>query len=120
MGLSYTIDVGRRLVLTRGWGVISTGDLQEITRRILGDPRFESDFRALANLSEVTEITVDSPAMAEAAALPRFNADARRAMVATSPAVHTVASRFAGYAARNGQQVRVFRDLSLAEAWLKL
>jgi hypothetical protein len=120
MGMSYAIDATRRLVHTRGWGVISSGELQDITARILADPRFDPEFRALADLREVTDITVDSMAMAEAAALPRFNPRVRRAMVATNDVVYDMACRFVAFAERSGQQVRVFRDFSLAEAWLEL
>jgi hypothetical protein len=120
MSMSYTIDTARRVVRTRGRGVLSTGDLHDLVNHIRVDPGFDPNFRSLADLSEVTEITVDSMARAEAAAMPLFNPGTRRAIVAPSDLTYASAQTFATYAERAGQEVRVFRDLAEAEAWLEL
>jgi hypothetical protein len=120
MGMSYRIDQGRRVVLTRGWGVVSTHDVQDTSSRILTDPAFDAGYRSLTDLTDVTAITVDSMALAETASAPVFTNSARRAFVARSDVAFGMARMFASYAERSGQEVRVFRELHLAEAWLEL
>jgi TnpA family transposase len=118
--MTYRIDRERRLVLTMGWGVISTGDVQEVSERILGDPAFEAEYRSLVDLSAVTDITVDSGALMGSAARPRFRNDSRRAFVAPSDVAYGMARMFATLAEQSGQEVRVFRERHLAEEWLGL
>lgn len=118
MGMNYRIDEGRRIVLTRGWGVISTRDLMDLTSRILLDPRFDPTYRSLADLTEVTDVLVNTMSMAETATAPLFVAGTRRAIVAPSDMVHGMASTFASISARAGHEVRVFRGMPDAEAWL--
>jgi hypothetical protein len=120
MGMSYKIDQERHLVLTRAWGVLTVRQLVDVTSRILLDPRFDPSYRSLGDLREVTEIAVDMLETAQTAATPLFIAGTRRAIVATSDAVFGVARMFATFAERSGQEVRVFRDIRLAEEWLEL
>ena len=118
MGMNYRIDDARRIVMTRGWGVVSTRDLQDLTSRILLDPRFDPSYRSLADLSEVTEVLVNTMSMAETATTPLFVSGTRRAIVAASDLVFGVASTFAAMSIRAGHEVRVFRRMADAEAWL--
>jgi hypothetical protein len=116
--MNYRIDPERRLVLTRGWGELSTRELADVMRRIRLDPRFDPTYRSLGDLREVTTITVDTMATAQTAASPLFADGTRRAIVATSEVAFGMARMFASFSERSGQEVRVFRDISLAEAWL--
>jgi hypothetical protein len=120
MSMSYRIDPQRRLVLTRGWGVLSAQELLDITSQILVDPRFDPTYRSLGDLREVTQIDMDTLATAHTAATPLFLPGTRRAIVATSDAVFGMARMFASFAERAGQEVRVFRELHHAEAWLEV
>jgi hypothetical protein len=119
MGMNYRIDDARRIVMTRGWGVVSTRDLQDLTSRILLDPRFDPTYRSLADLSEVTEVLVNTMSMAETATAPLFVSGTRRAIVAASDLVFGMASTFAAISLRTGHEVRVFRRMPDAEAWLE-
>jgi len=116
--MNYRIDPERRLVVTRAWGVLSTRELADVMTRLLLDPRFDPAYRSLGDLREVTSITVDNLAAAQAAATPLFAEGARRAIVATSDAAFGMARMFASFSERTGHEVRVFRDIQLAEAWL--
>jgi hypothetical protein len=120
MGMSYKIDQERRVVLTRGWGVLSTQNLQDVMSHILLDPRFDPRYRSLADLTEVTSVTVDVMEVAHTASTPLYVAGTRRAIVASSDAVFGMARMFASFAERAGQEVNVFRDMQAAEAWLEL
>ena len=118
MGMNYRIDDVRRIVMTRGWGTVSTRDLQDLTSRILVDPRFDPTYRSLADLSEVTEVLVNTLSMAETATAPLFVFGTRRAIVAAADHVHEMASSFAAISMRAGHEVRIFRRMPDAEAWL--
>ena len=120
MGMNYKIDPARHLVLTRGWGILSSHELFDFTSRILVDPRFDPTYRSLGDLREVTEVTVDTLDAAYTAATPLFVAGTRRAIVATSDSVYGMARMFATFAERSGQEVRIFREMRLAEEWLEL
>ena len=120
MSMSYKIDRERRVVLTRAWGVLSTQELIDVTSRILLDPRFDPTYRSLGDLREVSDITVDTFDTAHMAATPLFAPGTRRAIVATSDVAYGMARMFAAYAERNGQEVRIFRDMPAAEGWLEL
>jgi hypothetical protein len=120
MGMSYRIDPARRVVLTRGWGVLTTRELIDVTTQILLDPRFDPTFRSLGDLREVTDVSVDMAASAHTAATPLFTAGTRRAIVASSDLAYGVARQFAIFAQRSGQDVRIFREMRQAEEWLEL
>ena len=116
--MSYKIDSARRLVLTRAWGELSSRELFDVMSQILLDPRFDPTYRSLGDLRDVTSITVDAMETAQTAASPLFAKGARRAIVATSDVAFGMARMFATFSERAGHEVRVFRDMALAEAWL--
>ena len=116
--MNYRIDQERGIVFTRGWGELSTRQLFDVMSQILLDPRFDPGYRSLGDLRDVTSITVDTFATAQAAASPLFADGTRRAIVASSDVAFGMARMFASFSERSGQEVRVFRDMQLAEAWL--
>jgi uncharacterized protein YbaA (DUF1428 family) len=120
MGMSYKIDQERRLVVTRGWGELSSRELFDVMSQIMSDPRFDPTYRSLGDLRDVTSVTVDPMATAQTAASPLFADGVRRAIVATSDVAYGMARMFAAYSERAGQEVRIFREMALAEAWLEL
>lgn len=59
MPASFTIDVVRRIVLSRGQGVLVDDDLRETQKGVRDAPGFDADFRQLHDFSEVTDVEVD-------------------------------------------------------------
>ena len=118
MGMSYTIDRGRRLVKSRMWGAVSTADIIDLFSRIVVDPRFEPDFLALADLREVTVLTGDSLSFGSIASSQVYLPGTRRAWVATKDDVAEMLRLVATYSRRFGQRVEVFTDLDEAERWV--
>jgi hypothetical protein len=118
--MRYLLDPERRLVRVRGWGVISTADLQDFTSRLMADPRFDGDYRSLTDLSEATGVSVDDTEFKATAWIPLYDAGARRAIVAPSDLMYGIGRTYAAHAERVGETVRVFRALEEAEAWLEL
>ena len=120
MGMTYRIDPERRLVLTRAWGVLTSRELADVMSRIVLDPRFDSTYRSLGDLRDVTDITIDPMDAAQAAAAPIFADGVRRAIVAPSAIAFGMARMFATFAERSGQDVQIFREMRSAEEWLEL
>ena len=120
MAMSYTIDRVRRVVLTRAWDVLTFKELRDVMTRIAADPAFDADFASLADLSGITSIDIDPSGVASIALAPVFAPATRRAIVAPTDLAFGMARMFATYAGQASQDVRVFRDMALAEAWLGL
>jgi hypothetical protein len=118
MGMSYGIDRERRLVRSRMWGAVSTADFMDLTSRIVVDPRFEPDFRALGDLREVTVLAGDALTFGSLASSQVYVPGTRRATVASQDEVVEMLQLFAGYSARFGQVLRVFTDMEEAEHWV--
>lgn len=119
MGQSYAIDRAHHLVRLRLFGKVSLTDLQDLQRRVATDPAFLPDLHTLTDLSEVTELDVESFALAAAASAPLFITGARRGIIAPTDLLFGMARMYASFAERSGQQIRVFRDRDEAEAWFR-
>ena len=61
MPATYWIDVGRRLVLSRGWGVFTEQDLLGHFTTLGADPNFQSTFSQLADLRRVERAELSKP-----------------------------------------------------------
>ena len=75
---SYEIDAQRGLVVCRAWGDLSSEDLHNHYRRLVADPAFSPHYEQLADLTEVTQFTVDSETIESEA---RARASSRRGHV---------------------------------------
>jgi hypothetical protein len=120
MGMSYTIDRVRGVVFTRAWDVLTFKELRDLMTTIAADPELDASFSSLADLSRVTSIDIDPAGVASIALAPVFGATNRRAIVAPTDLAFGMARMFATYADQASQDVRVFREMALAEAWLGL
>lgn len=117
--MTYALDHANRMVRSRGWGILSTPDIEEFYSRLVADPTFDPSYRSLGDLLDVTEIAVDSNDLAASASLPVFEAGTRRALVASRDAVYGMLRAYASFNERMGQTMRIFRSLEAAEAWLE-
>lgn len=114
----YTIDIARRLVISRGWGAVSGDDLLWHARAVRADPRFEPGFSQLADLSGVTDLGARPAAMRLLAIENPFGAGSRRAFVASSDVAFGMARMYELMTDQSPDESRVFRDLSVAIDWL--
>lgn len=87
MGMRYSLDHENRMVRVRAWGVVTTQDAQDYMSRLMADSGFQSDYRCLHDMREVTSVTVEPSGLVEAARTPVFHPGARRAVVAPVDAV---------------------------------
>ena len=118
MPASYKIDTDQRLVRMRASGMLTSGELRDYYYRLTADARFDSSFRSLALMGDVTEFEVEAREIAELAALPVFDRGTRRAIAALSDLAYGLARMFSLYAENVGQNIRVFRTEIEAMVWL--
>jgi hypothetical protein len=118
MPATYWIDVARRLVLSRGWGVFTEQDLLGHFTTLSMDPAFRPTFSQLADLRHVEVAAVSKPFIRRHALEHLFSSSARRAIVVSSADHYELARIYAEFAQYASQNVHVFRDIHDAEEWL--
>jgi hypothetical protein len=120
MPAEYSIEPGRRLVRSRGWGTLSLADVVAHYHAIAADPAFDPMFDQLADLRDVDEFSISSTQIREDALDAIFAPSARRAFVASSDVAFGLARMYGLQAEGAQQNVQVFRALAEAERWLGL
>jgi len=120
MPATYRIDVERRLVLTRVWGVFTTQDLFDHYNSLAADPAFDPTFSQLADLRDVEREELGRPLIRRHALERLFSPRAQRALVVSSADHYELARIYASFAQFASQNVHVFRDMHDAEEWLGL
>lgn len=118
MPISYVIDVAHRTVTARASGSLSPEDLNEGRAALLGEPSFDPTFAHLFDLRDVTQIDLSVAALERLAASSLFGPGVRRAFVCSADDHYNTARMFAALSATHGQNVRVFRDYTMAAAWV--
>jgi hypothetical protein len=116
--ITVTVDVSRRLVLTRGSGVVTTEDVVSARGQALGNPAFDPTYNELFDIRDVTAVQMSGAEMARIAATSVLSRRVRRAFVATTHVQYNMARMFSSLSEPHEQNVHVFRDLAVAEAWL--
>ena len=120
MPYEYTIDVERRLIITRWWGDLIDQDMFDHRRELGSDPRFNPEFSVLLDMSEATSDTgLTVEALKEIAQRP-FYGRIRRAVIAPRKTLAGFARLFDNYREMAGgkEQSHVFADRQSAMRWL--
>jgi hypothetical protein len=118
MPASYRIDVARRLVLSRAWGVFTVQDLFEHYTTLAADPAFDPGFSQLVDLRDVEEVGMTRSDIRRHALERLFGSSSRRALVVSSDAHYELARVYGAFAEYASQKVHVFRDMHDAAHWL--
>jgi hypothetical protein len=118
MPTAFEIDVTRRLVVCRCWGVLTSEEIVTHYRALRADPAFDPTFAQLGDLSDVSAFDVDTRALGSEALLETFHSSARRALVAPSDIAFGLARLYGSYAQAASQNLEVFRAKRDAELWL--
>ena len=118
MPTAFEIDVARRLVVCRCWGVLTSEELVAHYRALSSDPAFDPTFSQLADLREVTAYDVDTHALASQTLVATFAPSARRALVASSDVGFGLSRMYGSYAQSAAHNLEVFRAIDEAERWL--
>jgi len=118
VSLSVTVDVARGLIVTCASGVLTFEDVVSARAQAQANPNFDARYNDLFDLREVTEIRITGAEMARIAATSVLAPGVCRAFVVTTQVQYGMARMFSGLAEPHDQNVFVFRDLAVAEAWL--
>lgn len=124
MPLSYRYDAGLDTVFVSITGKIADGELMEAGRRLAADPSVPPGRRELVDVTGFESHDVSAAAMREiAAAFGSYDQTPERvrvAFVAPSDWAFGLARMYQAYRDDSPVQLRVFRDLKSARAWLGL
>jgi hypothetical protein len=118
MPLSYTIDPGRRLITSRAYGVLRAEDVVEARERILRDKAFNPAYAHLYDMRDVSDIDLSIPVMARLAASSVVSRGTRRAFLCANDIQYAIAETFAILSEPHRHVIHVFREMSVAHAWL--
>ena len=119
MPASFTVDLERRVVFSKGWGVLVDDDLRQTQAGVRETPGFEPDFRQLYDFSAVTDVQVTQDSLWGMAGNSPFDLDARRAMVVGSDVAFGVVRMYQLMSERESSTFRIFRDRESALRWLE-
>jgi hypothetical protein len=115
---SYTIDLARSLVLTRGWDLVMEREILAHVRALIADPRFARNFHQLIDLRDVTNVQFTASTVEELVRLNPFGAGARRAVVITSDVVFGMARMYQILSDESPDELQIFRKMDDALQWL--
>ena len=120
MPAEYQLDLKKRIVLSRAWGVPTIEDFMGHGQRLLADPDFRPDFRQLWDLSEITHSAANFVELMEMAKVTVFSPTARRAILAPIDVAFGIGRMFQMLRESKGETgIRVFRDRAEAMQWLE-
>jgi hypothetical protein len=114
------LDLARRWVKVRAWGVLTYDEIVASRRKFTTDPNFTPDFSHLADGREVTRIVVSASQIGALASAHIFGPRSRRAFVAPKGDTYDLTRMYQIYRQINGgaEQIRLFRTMEEAETWL--
>ena len=118
MPFEHRLDVARRLVLTRAYGVLDAADLREGLRTLLELPGIRPEFDQLVDLTEVEDIRVNPSEVADLARVQPFSPTSYRAFVAPADAMFGMTRMYQMLSAEE-ERVHVARTEAAASSWLE-
>jgi hypothetical protein len=118
MPAAYRIDPARRRILSTLDEVVTDQELLTLQQSLLADADFDPTYSHLADCVRITRFEVSSQTI-RLLALPNMHVQGVRvAIVAKSDFVFGMARMFQILREGIAEEVRVFRDLDQARAWL--
>lgn len=114
------LDLERRWVRARAWGVVTLADAMANRKKFMSDPEFRPDFCQLYDGREVTRLVLTASEVGHLAIDTVFGPGTRRAFVTPTHETYGLMRLYQIYRAVNAgkEQIRLFRTLEEAEAWL--
>jgi hypothetical protein len=117
---SYWIEVDRRLVFTRAWGVLTDDELIAHALTLRADPRFVRSYAQIVDFRELSELQVTSDGVTLLARQNPFPPDARRAIVVPSDLVYGMTRMFQVRMEAGHEHFAIFREIEPAYEWVGL
>jgi hypothetical protein len=120
MSVTFSLDLERRLLIVKAFGVLVDQDVRAGRQELLDHPDFDREFGQLFDARDVDEVRLSVEVMGRMAQTSILARESRRAFVATTPYQYRMASLFVTLAQPYQPNVQVFRDIDEALAWLAL
>ena len=118
MTIRYEIDVEAGIVISWLSDTVTEDDLRKFQRTLANDPKFGGSFDALVDLTGVTNFDVTSNGNIRLARTTPYTSGSRRAYVAVEDTPYGMSRLYSVRAERPDQDVRAFRNMEDARAWL--
>jgi hypothetical protein len=114
------LDLERRWVRTRAWGVVTLAEGLAMRQKFLSDPNFSADFYQIVDGRDVTRVAITAAEIGALAKDTVFSPRSRRAFVAPRQDTYDFARTFQLIRGINAgsELMRVFKTMEEAEAWL--
>jgi hypothetical protein len=114
------LDLEKRWVRARAWGVVTFADAMANRRKFTSDPGFRPDFRQLYDGREVTKLALTASEIGQLAVDTVFGPGTRRAFVTPTQETYGLLRLYQIYRAVNAgkEQIRLCRTMDEAVAWL--
>jgi len=120
MSVSYLIDTERRIVFSRGWGVMTDAEIAAHPQSLRADPRFDAEFHQIVDFRALTQIRVSSGGLREVARMNPFRRDARRAFVVATSEAFGLVRMFGFFTDSSHEKFAVFHEIEPAFEWIGL
>lgn len=117
---SHCIDPGQRLVLRTFEGVLTDEDLLQDQNAMRNAPEYKPEYRQLIDARGVERAEISTEVIRDLARASPGAPEARRAFVVASDLAYGLARMFEIQRTDAPEEVRVFRDVNEARAWLGL
>jgi hypothetical protein len=110
----------RRWVRCRAWGIVTYEEGIATRRKFTSDPNFRPDFYQIYDARDVTRLAITASEIGLLARDDVFGPGSRRALVAPRTDTYGFGRTFQLYRQinRGKEQIRLFRSMEEAEAWL--
>jgi hypothetical protein len=120
MPVSYRIDHERRVVLARADGRVAPEDFSEFLDALAGDAGFDPEIDLLFDLRGISGDWPPTSVVRHFVEHPIFAGSARKAYVASGDLTFGLVRMFEMMRADPAGNIRAFRDMDEARAWLGL
>jgi hypothetical protein len=120
MPIEYRIEVPLRTLFTTVFGVFTDADARGLVEGLRNEPDFGSDFDQLFDARGVTSVELSGRCVREIAAVRMFGEGSRRAFVVGTDVAFGMARMFEMLRDDALDQIRVFKNIEDARAWLGL
>lgn len=119
MPIESRFDSERNLLITAAEGPLTADDVRSHQSTLASNPDFDPDADHLFDLSRVTDFDVGPGRIRDIASVAIFSKASRRAVVAPEDVLFGLSRMYTGYRDAAAENLRVFRTLEEALAWLE-
>jgi hypothetical protein len=114
------LDLEKRWVRGRAWGVVTVAEIVATRKKFMSDAGFRPDFRQLYDGREVTKLALTASEVGQLAMDTMFAPGTRRAFVTPTHETYGLMRLYQIYRAVNAgkEQILLCRTMEEAEAWL--